>query len=249
MTVPAMSPFHVDASRIGGSSAAQRHNFAIASATPPPPLKKPRFIDPPPKRDLGQGTPQAPAMSQADLEKFQTTIKPIIEALQLEIEATKTEADMVSGPTLRVEPDLYKSISIIGPYFTPQEVRSTILVDANQLESVANRILTGSLGSYLAHDQKAAVSTAVSDAKKLASYIQQFDLTPLSGASAKFAQDHVDSHITQVLDEVKEAEKNVVTVEAGGIPVIEPMEKGMGPGGLLAIGTLIAVGIIIADLI
>jgi hypothetical protein len=244
-----MSPLHVDAFRIGGTSTPNRHSFGVAKPAAAAPPKKPRFIDPPPKRDLGQGAPKAAAISPADLEKFQTSLKPIIEALQLELEAAKQEADMVSGPTLRVEPDLYKSIGIIGPYFTPQEVRSTILVDANELENVANRLSTGALGSYLSADQKMAVTTAATDAKKLKEYVQQFDLTPLSGASAKLAEDHVASHTTQLLDEIKEAEKNVVSVEAGNIPVVEPMEKGLGAGGLLAVGALVAIGIIIADLI
>jgi len=192
----------------------------------------------------------APQISTADLKHLQSSFQPIIEALQLELEAAKQEADMVSGPTLRVEPDLYKSISTIGPYFTPQEVRSTILVDADELGNVANRIMTGSIGPYLSADQKMAVQTVQSDAKKLHEYIQQFDITPLSGASAKLAEDHVQSHTQKILDEIADAERGIVSNEAGSVPVLEPMEKGLGGiGGLLAVGALVAVGVIIADLI
>ena len=253
MAGPQISPLSVDASRVGGPGG-HRHSFNLSKSQAQAPQaeapKKPRFIPPPPKRDLGAAVMSAPQISQADLQRLQASFEPIIEALQLELEAAKQEADMVSGPTLRVEPDLYKSIGIIGPYFSPQEVRSTLLVDADEIGNVANRIMTGSVGPYLSADQKMAVQTVQSDAKKLHEYVQQFDIAPLTGASAKLAEEHVQSHTTKILDEIATAEKGIVSNEAGSVPVFEPMEKGLGGvGGLLAVGALVAVGIIIADLI
>lgn len=244
-----MSPFHIDSSRIGGASGSQRHNFALSKSAEGQAPKKPRFIQAPPKRDLGQGQMSAPQIPVGQLKDLQKSFAPTIEALQLEIEAAKNEADMVSGPTLRVEPDLYKSISVIGPYFTPQEVRSAILMDARELENIANRLLTGAISSYLADDQKAAIQTAKEDAQKLETYIQQFDLAALNGASSKLAEDHMREHTLALDEEVAQAEKSIVSLEAGNVPVREPMESGIGLGGFLAIGALIAVGIYIADLV
>lgn len=242
---PSIAPFHVDASRIGGSVASQRHNFGLAKAPP----KKPRFIPAPQKRDLGQGTPAPAQLTEAQIKGIQDASAPIIEALQLELEAVKVEADWVSAQTLRVEPDLYKSIGIIGPYFTPQEIRTQIIMDANELGTTASRILGGAIGYYISAAQKAALETVVSDAKELSNYVQQFDIAPLTGASARLAEDHLASHTQDILDSIKEVEKSIVTTEAGSIPVVEPMERGIGVGGLLAVGALIAVGIIVADLI
>lgn len=245
---PSIAPFHVDASRIGGSLAQQRHSFGLGQPQSAE-KKKPRFIPPPEKRYLGTGVPANFQLSQAQLDKIQASITPIIEALRYELEAVKVEADMVSGPTLRIEPDLYKSIAIIGPYLTPQEVRSAVMVDASEIGKAAKRVLTGALSSYLSADQRQSLQTIVSDAGALEAYVRQFDITPLTGATAKLAQDHVDSHVAEALGELEEAERGIVSTEAAGIPVIEPVEKGFGIGGLIAVGTLIAVGIIVADLI
>jgi hypothetical protein len=244
---PSIAPFHVDASRIGGSLAQQRHSFGLGQ--PPVEKKKPRFIPPPEKRYLGTGVPANFQLSQAQLDKIQASITPVIEALRYELEAVKLEADWVSGQTLRVEPDLYKSISTIGPYLTPQEVRSTIMVDASEIGKAAKRILTMSLSSYLSPEQRQSLQTIVNDADALVAYIQQFDMTPLTGATAKLAQDHVDSHVAEAVKDIEEVERGIVSTEASGIPVIEPADKQFGIGGLIAVGTLIAVGIIVADLI
>ncbi len=69
------------------------------------------------------------------------------------------------------------------------------------------------------------------------------------GASSKLAQQYVDGHVAGALQSLQEVEKGVVTAEAGGVPIVEPMERGLGLGSLVAVGALIAVGIIISDLI
>lgn len=233
---------------MGGSHAVGRHSFGVGQKAAPEP-RKPRFIPAPEKRNLGLGMPAKYELSQAQLQEIQSKIAPIIEALRYELEAIKIESDMVSGQSLRVEPDLYKSIPLIGPYFTPQEVRSAILVSSGELGTAASRILTGSLAGYLSAEQKQALEAIVADTKAMTAYIQQFDMTPLTGASSKLAQDYVENHVAAAVADLKDIEKGIVTTEAAGINVREPMEKGIGLGGLLAVGALIAVGIVIADLI
>jgi hypothetical protein len=243
--VPSIAPFHVDGIRMGGSVASHRHGFGNAVLLP----RKPQVLEAPPKRSLGQGTPQAPQLSQSQIEAIRADAAPIIEALQLEMEATKVEADWVSGPTLRVQPDQYKSIAIIGPYFTPQEIRSQILIDASEIENAASRMLTGALGSYLAPEQVSLLQTVVKDSKSLRAYVQQFDLAPITGAKTRLSEEHLEGRVLSITESIKDAERGIVTHEAGSVPVIEPMEKGLGIGGLLALGALVVVGVIIADLV
>lgn len=252
MAAPSMSPFHVDGARMGGSLASSRHGFnqAAAPSQPQAQPRKPRFIPAPPKRELSEGQMSAPQLTESQLKGIQDSIQPVIEAIQMEFEAAKIEADLVSGPALRISPDAYKAIPVIGPYFTPQEVRSQIILDADALESVSSRMLKNSLSSYLSAAQKAALETAVSDAKALRAYVQQFDLAPITGAASKLAEEHLEGHVQSIKEAIADIERDVVSVEAGSVPVTEPMERGvgLGIGGLVALATLIAVGIVIAEI-
>jgi hypothetical protein len=261
------SPFHVDGTRYGGKNALQRHAFGFGSGSgegaalagprvvspssktnAPAPQRAPRFLPPPPKRlVLGQGQPTPPALSEDQKKALQAQAANAIEALQLELEATKAEADLVSGPALRNKPEAYKEIPLIGPYFTPQEVRTQITLDAGAIEDSANRMLHGAASSYLSVTQTAALGTLVGDAQSLVTYIQQFDLAPITGAKTKLSQDHVGSHVNAANQVVAEVEKGVVTGEASSVPVVEPSGK-LGLGGILALAALIAVGAIIAEI-
>lgn len=246
MAAPSMSPFHVDGSRFGGSSASLRHNFGMASKAPA--AKKPRFIPAPPKRNLGQGLATAPELTANQIEAIRDKVTPVIDAISFEMEAIKAEADWVSGPALRTEPDSYKQISVIGQYFTPQEVRSQILIDVNEIGKMASRLLSGAVGSYMSPPQAEALGIVISDAKALTQYIEQFDLAPITGAKSKLSEDHVAAHIEPIKASLENIERSVVSGEAGSVPVIEPMERGFGWGSLLAVGALVAVGFLIVDL-
>lgn len=245
---PFINLLPVDSTRIGGSFATQRHAFSIVPHSPvPASLGKPA-IEPPPKRVLAQGPIVVPRLSQAQASEIQEEFGTLADALELELEAVKAEADMVSGPTLRVEPDLYKSIAIVGPYLTPQEIRNVLILDARALGSIAERVLTGSASQYLTEAQRAKLNTAKSDATTLIDYIQQFDLSPLGGAASRVASEHTATHTKAVGDLSKAVERTIVAAEASSVPVREPMETGSPWGALLVLGTLVAVGVLISEL-
>lgn len=255
MAAPSMSPFHVDGARMGGSLASSRHGFsqaAAAAAQPQVQPRKPRFIPAPPKRELSEGQMSAPKLTESQLKGIQDSMQPVIEAIQIEFEAAKLEADLVSGPSLRTQPDAYKEIPGVGPYLSPQEIRSQILLDADALGVVASRMLKNSLSAYLSGAQKAALETAVADAKELRAYVGQFDLAPITGAASKLAEEHIEGHVQAINEAVADIERDVVSVEARSVPVTEPMERGVsvgfGIGGLVALATLIAVGVAIAEI-
>lgn len=245
---PFINMLRVDQARMGGAFASQRHAFGIVppsvapveAATPPP--------EPPPKRVLAEGPMPAPELSQAQVAEIQGRLDTLADAVQLELEAVKAEADMVSGPALRVEPDLYKSIAVVGPYFTPQEIRNVLIMDARALETAAGRVLEGAASPYLTEEQRGKLETAVSDAKALVNYLQNLDLAPLGGEKSRFAMDHTATHMKGIDDLTKAVERDVVAGEAPAVPVKEPLETGTPWGAILLLGALVTVGILVSDL-
>lgn len=252
MTAPQISPFVVDQTRLGGAGSAQRHGFNImtrpqwkSDAPTAPPPAPPQVsavaqIAPPPSRlgDLGYGLMSAPDLSKAQVQEIQKEAMPLIEAIRTDLEAIKLESRVLSPESLRDNPDTYKTINDLAPYFTPQEMRNQVIVDTRALQAEAQRALTGAISSYLTDAQVAALNTVVDDSKALVAYVQQFDLTPITGAKSKLSDDEVKARLAEVRSTLKNIEKLVVSGEAGSVPVVE--ESGMGS----VIGTLIAVGIL-----
>lgn len=242
---------HIDPTRVGGAFSSRRHAFGVIPSSQPRP--RPAQLGaaaapPPPRRILAQAVMSAPQLSADDVAALQADLGPVVETLQLELEALKEEAEMVAPSTLRVQPDLYRSIQVIGPVFGPLQARSAILVASRAVYDLANRILTGTMGAYLSSEQKATVSTIAADAQALVRYVQQWDLQPLTGGAADLTQDFSDSHTRSTADLLAAVEKKAVAGEAGSVPVVEPSERGSAIGALIGVGVLVALGIIIAEL-
>lgn len=248
---PSLGLLHVDPLRMGGSFTSLGHAFGITVSPPAAqtPSQEPT-IAPPPRRLLAQGPMAPPQLSQAQVDQLQADLGSVVDALELELETMKAEAEMVAAPILRTEPELYKTIPVIGPFFTPQEVRSAIISASGDIKSTASRILTGGSSVYLTEDQKAKLQTISGDADALIQYVEQFDLMPLSGAQSRLARDYSESHFKAAEEMAKLVEAQMVVDEAAAVPVLEPMEKSGGPwGAILALGALVAVGIIIAEVV
>src|SRR5579871_3964529 len=215
---PPLSPFHVDMTRFGSSHATSRQPFGAIQA---PQAHRPAQAAPP--------RPQPPPR-------------------RIDLEASKSEANMVSPETLRTQPDLYKSIPDVGPYLSPQEIRNVIILDSQDVMAQAQRLLSGAAAAYITADQRSILNTVVSDANALIKYLQSLDLTDLRGANAKLAQDHATTHVKDAKALVDSVEQQVVSGEAGAVPVVEPGESAGGPGTLLALGALVAVGFILVEI-
>jgi hypothetical protein len=258
-----MVPFHVDVVKFGGSHATHRHAFGSAPAPAQPsqaaqPAERPASPRPPVRvylgnslpDILGQGKPSAPALSQDLLSAIRTEAGHVADTLRYELEAVKAEGDMVSGQTLRTEPDLYRSISVIGPYLRPQEVRNAVINDARAIQTQAQRLLSGASAPYISAEQRAILSTIVSDAKAEMDYVANFDLLPLTGANAKLAQDHMDTHVKAAREIIDAIEREIVTGEAASVPVREPNESASGGAGtLLVVGALVAATVLLVELL
>lgn len=259
MTAPQISPFVVDQTRLGGAGSASRHGFNLmpgprwktdpAAAAPQGETPRqqivaaPKYaIEAPPMRlgDLGYGLMAPPQLTADQIKNLQAATTPIVESIRTDLEALKIEAKALSPENLRENPDSYKSISDLAVYFTPQEMRSQVIADTKALQAEASRVSTGAVSSYLTDAQVAALHTVDSDAKTLVAYLQQFDLSPITGAKSKLSDDEIKQRLTDLRNSISDAEKMVVSQEAPSVPVSEQT------GGLGTVGTILAVGILAA---
>lgn len=256
MTAPHISPFYIDQTRMGGTQGA-RHGFNILSgprwktepAEQAPPAAAPArpSIPPPPSRieQLGYGLMQAPELTEAQVKEIQQAAQPFIDAVQAELESVKLEAQAVSPEVIRDNPDGYKSLNEIAPYFMPQEMRSQAILDAKTLQAEAGRALSGAIAPYLAPTQSAVLENVMADARDLVAYLNQFDLAPITGAKSKLSEDHLKARMASVNVVLADAEKLVVSKEAGSVPVTE--DAGNPIGTILTLGALAGVVWILAE--
>ena len=254
MTAPQISPFYVDQTRMGGTQGA-RHGFNIlpgprwkteqpeqgAPPAPAPSNSSRPSVPPPPSRieQLGYGLMQAPELTEAQIKDIQKAVQPFVDAIQAELETVKLEAQAVSPELIRENPDAYKALNEIAPYFTPQEMRSQAILDAKTLQAEAGRALSGAISPYLAPAQATVLENVMADARDLVAYLNQFDLAPITGAKSKLSDDHLKERMAVVGVTLSDAEKMVVSKEAPSVPVTEDMGSPLGT--ILALGALAGV--------
>jgi hypothetical protein len=225
---PALRPVAVDAFR-GGGAWGVRHIFLGQAATPP----------------------AAPvSVSSSQVSDIRNLIGKAIDALDYQLDAVGVEMSDVSGSTLRVDPTQYQEISIIGPTFSPQEVRSVILMDAQQLDALAARLKAGALSHYLSPDQQTAVSGIRTKAGQIINSVEDQDLQAIQPGHEGLADQHTQSHVSGPKGFVEKAEKLVVGAEAGAVPVKEPFEKTLSGIEVVAgVGVLAIVGVALWSLL
>lgn len=235
---PPVSLIHIDPSRVGGAFTSHRHAFGMAPQAREMPQET--VAAPPPKRVLAQGRPTSPEISQAEIASFQRDLGEIAEALKLELEAVKAEADTVSGKDLGAS-GLYRAIPVVGGIFEPSEIRNQVVLDSNAIGNAAERALSGSASPYLTDAQRETLQTVAADARALAGYVKQFPVASPEGRLVMFADEHTGMHVAPAEDLLAAVERRVVIGEAASVPVKEPGE-GIPAGGLLALAILVVVG-------
>jgi hypothetical protein len=253
----------VDQTRLGGAGSMQRHGFNIAAGPrwktepakhpnpvppPPPPAPVPQaMIQPPPARALGYGLMATPKLTEGQITEIQGAAAPVVDSLQTLLEGLKIEARAVAPETLRQNPDAYKALNELAPYFTPQEYRSQVITDTRAIQSDASRMLSGAVAPYLMDSQRQVLETVSEDANALVAYVQQFDLAPIEGAKSKLAEDHLKALISDTRQGVADTEKLIVSMEAGSVPVAEQNTGGNILNAVIALGVLGAIGWLIYD--
>lgn len=219
----AYRPVAVDAWRAGGTLG-RRHFFLGQAASSPPAAQV----------NVG-------AAASSDIQK---AIDTAIEAIDYELQAVQEEAERVTGAGLRAEPRAYIEIPVVGMILTPQEIRSVILLDARQLDSLAARLRTGALSHYLSPEEILAADGLRVKARTLLDFVQSQDFLPIQAGHETMAETHMQSHLEKPLAALEKAERAVVGAEAGAVPVKEPFEKRLGPIEIVAgVGVLAVVGI------
>jgi len=245
VSTPRVGLLHIDTSRIGGSTAHHRHAFGMAPSLPPQ-REESEFSAPPPKRVLAQGVPTTPSLTPSQIASIQRNLGSLSEALKLELETVKAEADTVSGNDLGASGD-FRVIPVVGTIFNAPEIRNQIVVDSKAISGVAGRILSGSASPYLTDPQRETLETVMADAQALAGYVKQFPVAAPEGRLVAFANEHAEMHVKDAGDMLAAIERNVVSGEAASVPVNEP-SGGIPVGGIVAIIALIAVGIVIWEI-
>lgn len=198
----------------------------------------------------GSYSPRLAQVSSAAASAISTLIDNALDSLEREVDAAGVEADMVSPASLRVQPDDYTQIGLVGTVLAPQEIRSVILADARALDGLASRIQTGALSHYLSPSQTQRLSSIRSKIDRLVQYLQGLDIQNVLQQNLAVANQHVDSHLRAVNGPLGEAEKAVVTAEAGNVPVLEPSEKTLSKGMIVAgVGVAAGVGLLLWTLL
>lgn len=191
---------------------------------------------------------QRPALA-APASDLAVAIDKAIDALSREVEAVGVESDLVSPQALRVQPEDYTQIALVGTVLSPQEIRSVVLSDARALDGVASRIQTGALSHYLSSDQSARVSAIRAALAKLVDYEQGQDLQSISQGGMTAANQHVDGHLRDPQGFVAAAEKMVVGNEAASVPVREPSEQLSKLEIIAGVGVAAGLGILLWTLL
>lgn len=154
-----------------------------------------------------------------------TAIDQAIDALGRELDAVGVEADLVSPQALRVQPEDYTQISLVGTVLSPQEIRSVVIAAARALDGVASRIQTGALSHYLSSQESSRLAEIRASAAKLITYEEGQDIQSVAQGNLTVANQHVDAHLRDPQGLAAVAEKLVVGAEAGSVPIQEPSEK------------------------
>ncbi len=181
---------------------------------------------------LAEGTVSAPRLSAGS---FSSQIDAAIASLGTELEALIVELDLASPASLRVDPAAVMDIQYIGN-LPPLEIRSAISVAARELWNRVTRMQSGALSAYLGDGQKAQLVSLKSKAESVISAIQNLDTAPISPSDQESVNAYVALHVSGPDKAIGDAEKSVVSQEAGSVPVIEPSEKA-------ATATKIAIGV------
>jgi hypothetical protein len=193
---------------------------------------------------LAEGTFSTPNVPSGALAVLQAGVDKIIDSLNTEIQALVVESDLVSPSAIRVDPNSASEISSIGN-FPPQEIRTAISASAGQLGGLVDRVLTGALSPYLTAAQSSQLSGLKAQAAQVNSAMENQDLTPVSPGDQGAVQAYLDSHASGPSAAIADAEKGVVTAEAGSVPVLEPSEKDIAVKIAIGVGLVAVTGLVL----
>jgi hypothetical protein len=193
---------------------------------------------------MAEGTLAAPAVPAAAQGALQGGIDKIISSLTTEVQALGVEVDLVSPAAIRVDPTSASEISNIGN-LAPQEIRTAISASAQQLGGLISRVLTGALAPYVSPDQSSQLTALKGQVDEVNLGMQNQDTMPIAPADQTAVQAYLDSHANGPSAAISDAEKGVVTAEAGSVPVLEPSEQDVPVKIAIGVGLAAVAGLIL----
>lgn len=173
---------------------------------------------------LGQGPPSTPKAPAATVTKLRSDVDQAILAIDESLENVRVYAMLLSPNVLRADPGAYLAIPDISADFSADELRTIVHDDALVLRNIAERLWHGAAGAYITGDQAKALERLYAKAHGIMSATEAQGARP-SVSDLDLAMDHQDQVAGNASALLEEVEKDVVSAEAGSVPVLEPYEK------------------------
>jgi hypothetical protein len=181
------------------------------------------------------------AVSESALAEIRKNASSAIQALGEQFDLVSIEAGLLAAASTEEGFDAAEGIQFSEGFSIP-ELRTLVYSDALALSDLASGMKAGAIGSYLTADQKSDLDILVSKASSIGARVRATGLmSQLPEARRRAAEDHNAMHAQEVLDFTKEAEKAVVTAEAGPggrVPVLEPYERDEATRKVVIVGVV-----------
>ena len=192
---------------------------------------------------MGSGAMSEAPVSASALAEIRKNVSSAIAAMATQLELVSMEAGLLSPAVLDEDPSAAQAISLSEGLSVP-ELRTLVYSDALAISDLASGIKAGATGSYLTSDQKADLDTILSRSASVGALVKRTGLmSQLPQGLQRISQDHNAMHTEEVLNFIKEAEKAVVTAEAGAggnVPVLEPYERDEMTRKVVVAGVVVA---------
>lgn len=206
----------------------------------PPPFFVPVVL----RHRMGSGAMSEGGMNSSSLSGVREHVDMAVAQLAAQLELVGIEVELLSPAVLAQDSGAASTIQT-SEGLSVGELRTLILSDAQMLGRIAAGLKSGATRSYLTPEQGSNIDAMVQKARALEARVRTYGSLPgLSEANMRTAEDHNAMHAEEVLQWVREAEKSVVSGEAGVggfVPVLEPYEKDEMTGKVMVVGIVAAV--------
>lgn len=168
--------------------------------------------------------PRHPRLAQADTGAAE--IEKTVNALASSLVAT---ASQLNGDLEKaLDPELYAEVPVVGETLTQVQVIEAVDAASRSLADLIVSILTPPLGPYVTPASAELLTTATSDMEALqasaAEIIAEVE-EPLTSGETILVDDYIGAYLDPLREARQNAEKLVVQLENGQIPVLEEGEK------------------------
>lgn len=213
-------------------------------AAPMAPRALPMQVRLRPRFGMGSGAMSERTVGEPALSEIRKNAAGAIQALAVQLDFVAIEAGLLSPSSGEDSLEVVAAGISFSEGFSVPELRTLIYSDALALSDLASGMKAGAIGSYLTLDQKQSLNSILAQAAQVGATVKATGLmSQIPEARRRSVEDHNAMHTQEVLDFVKEAEKAVVSAEAGAggsVPVLEPYERAEMTNKVVLIGVVAA---------